>query len=264
TLVPYIRAAGEVKTKPTQHSVKALQQIGIQPDILLCRTEQSLEEGIKKKIALFCNISADSVITAKDVDTTTYEIPLIFHEEGLDQKIVQYLNMWTRQPDLSHWEKFVSRMKAPKHEVRIAVVGKYVDLMDSYKSLHAALLHGGIANDAKVHIEYVDSEEVERKGIEILPKNISAILVPGGFGTRGIEGKIQVIQYARTNMIPFFGICLGMQTAVIEIARHVAQLEKANSIEFDSKTTEPVFSLMEEQKSVREKGGKHAFGRLQL
>ncbi|MEZ4704777.1 MAG: CTP synthase [Bdellovibrionota bacterium] len=260
TLVPLIKAAGEVKTKPTQHSVKALQQIGIQPDILLCRTEQNLDEGIKKKIALFCNISADSVITAKDVDTTTYEIPLVFHKEGLDDKIVQYLNMWTRQPDLRDWERFIARFKDPKFEVTIAVVGKYVDLMDSYKSLHAALLHGGIANQAKVVIEYVDSEEVEKKGLDLLPKHLSGILVPGGFGTRGIEGKIKVIEYARTHNIPFFGICLGMQTAIIEISRHVGNLKHANSIEFDENTPEPVFSLMEEQKSVREKGGTMRLG----
>ncbi|MFH1262656.1 MAG: CTP synthase [Pseudomonadota bacterium] len=259
TLVPYIKTAGELKTKPTQHSVKACQQIGIQPDILLCRTDRDIPQAMKKKIGLFCNLTGDAVITAKDVESI-YEVPVLFHKEGMDDKIVEYLNMWTRSPDLSDWEKLVEKVKNPKTEVTIAVVGKYVNLIDSYKSLHAALVHGGVANDAKVNIRYVDSEEIEKNGIGISLDSVNGILVPGGFGTRGIEGKVQVACYAREKKVPFFGICLGMQIAVIEFGRNVCGLEAANSSEFDEKTKHPVIDLMEHQRGIEMKGATMRLG----
>lgn len=259
TLVPYIKAAGEVKTKPTQHSVKALQQIGIQPDILLCRTEQSLPIKLKEKIGLFCNLTPDAVITARDVETT-YEVPLVFHDEGLDQKIIDSLKMWTRKVDLAPWTELVRKIKNPQTEVTIAVVGKYMDLADSYKSLNAALLHAGIANDARVIIKGIDSEEIEKTGLGKLLEGVNGILVPGGFGSRGIEGKIKVIQHARENKIPFFGICLGMQCAVIEYARNVVGVTNANSLEFDENAKEPVINLMEDQKKVSSKGATMRLG----
>jgi CTP synthase len=245
TLVPYINAAGELKTKPTQHSVKELREIGIQPDILLCRTDRLLSQEIKSKISLFCNVDKDAVITAKNVDTI-YEVPIVFCQEGLDEKIVEKLNIWTGRPDLKGWERVIRKIKNPHLEVTIAVVGKYVGLIESYKSLTEALVHGGIANDAKVNLKYVDSEQIEKEGAEGILKGVKGILVPGGFGTRGIEGKIKAIQYAREKKIPYFGICLGMQCAVIEIARHCAGLKGAHSSEFDSNTPHPVIYLMEE------------------
>ena len=245
TLVPYIGTAGELKTKPTQHSVKELREIGIQPDILLCRTDRLLSSEIKSKIALFCNVDKDAVITAKNVDTV-YEVPIVFHGERLDEKIAEKLNIWTGQPDLKGWERVIKKIKQPRFETTIAVVGKYVSLIESYKSLTEALVHGGIANDAKVNLSYVDSEQVDKEGTDRILKGVNGILVPGGFGTRGIEGKIKAIQYAREKKIPYFGICLGMQCAVIEIARHCAGLKGANSSEFDPQTPSPVIYLMEE------------------
>ena len=243
TLVPYIGTAGEVKTKPTQHSVKELRSIGIQPDILLCRTDRYLSKDIKAKIALFCNVEEDAVITAKDVDCI-YEVPLVFHKEGLDGKIVELLQIWTRSPQLDNWETFVEKYKAPKHTVNIAIVGKYVDLTESYKSLNEALYHGGVANDSQVKLIFVDSEKVDDGTCGHHLEDADGILVPGGFGIRGIEGKVCAANYARENKVPYFGICLGMQVAVIEFARHVAKLEKANSSEFDNKTPYPVIYLM--------------------
>jgi CTP synthase len=245
TLVPYIGTAGELKTKPTQHSVKELRGIGIQPDILLCRTDRYLSEDIKRKIALFCNVSKDAVITAKDVDCI-YEVPLVFHREGLDAKIVELLNIWTREPRLEAWEDYVKRYSSPQNEVSIAIVGKYVDLTESYKSLNEALYHGGIANDCRVNLIFVDSEQVEDGTCSQYLTRADGILVPGGFGTRGIEGKICAANYARVNRIPYFGICLGMQIAVIEFARNVAGLAGANSSEFDENTPYPVIYLMTE------------------
>ncbi len=245
TLVPYIETAGELKTKPTQHSVKALREIGIQPDILLCRTDRLLSPSIKAKIGLFCNVEGDAVITAKNVETV-YEVPIIYHQEGLDDKIVEKLNIWTGRPNLQGWERVIKRVKQPNRETTIAVVGKYVSLVESYKSLTEALIHAGIANDARVNLRYVDSEEVEKEGPERLLQEANGILVPGGFGTRGVEGKIKAIRYAREHRIPFFGICLGMQCAVIEIGRHCAGLKGANSLEFDPQTPHPVIYLMEE------------------
>ena len=229
TLVPYIGTAGEVKTKPTQHSVKELRSIGIQPDILLCRTDRFLSKDIKAKIALFCNVSVDEVITAKDVDHI-YEVPLIFHQEGLDDKIIELLNIWTRAPQLDNWEELIRKIKAPKHSVTISVVGKYVDLTESYKSLNEALYHGGIANDCKVNLNFVDSEKLNSGTCNQMLVDADGILVPGGFGERGIEGKICAANFSRVNNVPYFGICLGMQIAVIEFARHVAGLEKCEQL----------------------------------
>jgi CTP synthase len=245
TLVPYISTAGEVKTKPTQHSVKELRSIGIQPDILLCRTDRFLSKDIKAKIALFCNVGVDQVITAKDVDHI-YEVPLIFHQEGLDEKIVELLNIWTRAPQLANWEELIRKVKTPKHSVTIAVVGKYVDLTESYKSLNEALYHGGVANDCRVNLNFLDSERLDSGTCAQMLADADGILVPGGFGERGIEGKICAARYARENKIPYFGICLGMQIAVIEFARNVAGLENANSSEFDVNTSYPVIYLMRE------------------
>ena len=243
TLVPYIATAGELKTKPTQHSVKELRSIGIQPDILLCRTDRYLSKDIKAKIALFCNVDVDAVITAKDVECI-YEVPLIYHKEGLDNKIVELLQVWTRAPKLDVWENIVKNYKEPKYSVDIAIVGKYVDLTESYKSLNEALSHGGIANKCKVNLMFVDSEKVNDDNCAEVLSAVDGILVPGGFGSRGIEGKISAVKYARENKIPFFGICLGMQVAVIEFARNVAGIKQAHSSEFDEDNPNPVIYLM--------------------
>ncbi len=259
TLVPFIGTAGELKTKPTQHSVKVLREIGIQPDIILCRTDRLLPKSIKEKIALFCNVAPDCVITAKDVDTI-YEVPFSFHTEGLDDKIVERLRMWTKAPDLAPWKTLTQQLKSPQKEVVIAVVGKYVKLTDSYKSLNEALTHGGIANNAKVELRFVDAEEIENKNLDDFFADVHGILVPGGFGSRGIEGMIQTIQYAREKQIPFFGICLGMHTAVIEIARNLIGLKEANSTEFAADTPKPVIALMEEQKDIVAKGATMRLG----
>ena len=243
TLVPYIATAGELKTKPTQHSVKELRSIGIQPDILLCRTDRYLSKDIKAKIALFCNVDVDAVITAKDVECI-YEVPLIYHKEGLDNKIVELLQVWTRAPKLDVWENIVKNYKEPKYSVDIAIVGKYVDLTESYKSLNEALSHGGIANKCKVNLMFVDSEKVNDDNCAEVLSAVDGILVPGGFGSRGIQGKISAVKYARENKIPFFGICLGMQVAVIEFARNAAGIKQAHSSEFDEDNPNPVIYLM--------------------
>jgi CTP synthase len=245
TLVPYIGTAGEVKTKPTQHSVKELRSIGIQPDILLCRTNKYLPQEIKAKIALFCNVTVDEVITAKDVECI-YEVPLVFHRERLDQKIVEKLNIWTRAPHLDNWERIVKSLKDPKSSVTIAIVGKYVDLTESYKSLNEALRHGGIPNDCRVNLEFIDSEKIDENNCKMIVEDVDGILVPGGFGSRGIEGKICTAKYAREEKIPYFGICLGMQIAVIEFARNLVGLKNAHSQEFDKNTPFPVIYLMTE------------------
>ncbi len=245
TLVPYIATAGEVKTKPTQHSVKELRSIGIQPDILLCRTNKYLPKEIKSKIALFCNVTVDEVFTAKDVECI-YEVPLVFNKEGLDQKIVEKLNIWTRAPRLDNWEEIVRSLKESTSLVTIAIVGKYVDLTESYKSLNEALRHGGIPNDCRVNLKFVDSEKIEKTNCKEMLEDIDGILVPGGFGSRGIDGKICAAKYAREEKIPYFGICLGMQIAVIEFARNAAAMAGANSQEFDKNTPYPVIYLMTE------------------
>ncbi|MBM2837546.1 MAG: synthase [Deltaproteobacteria bacterium] len=259
TLVPYIATAGELKSKPTQHSVKELREIGIQPDILLCRTDRFLSPELKAKIALYCNLEKEAVITAKDVESI-YEVPVVFNKEGLDNKIVEKLNIWTRSPNLSAWEEIVRKVKEPKGSVAIAVVGKYVTLKESYKSLNEALVHGGIANDCRVNLHYVDSEDIEKGDIKDILAGADGILVPGGFGSRGVEGKITAIRYAREKNIPFFGICLGMQLAVIEYARSIGGFMDANSSEFSGDTTHPVIALMETQQGLEAMGGTMRLG----
>jgi CTP synthase len=252
TLIPYIKSAGELKTKPTQHSVKEYREIGIQPDILLCRTDRPLPPEIKKKIAIHCNLDGDAVIAARDVETI-YEVPIVFHNEGLDQLIGKKLRLDLHEPDLTRWQDIVRKLKEPKNDVTIAIVGKYTGLKDSYKSLIEALSHGGIANDARVNLQWIDSEEVEVQGPERFLSEADGILVPGGFGHRGIEGKLKAIRYAREKKIPYFGICLGMQCAVIEFSRNLCGLS-ANSTEFDINTKNPVIYLMEQWYDFR-KGG---------
>jgi CTP synthase len=259
TLVPFISAAGEVKTKPTQHSVKELTGLGISPDILLCRTDRILEPKIKAKIAHFCNVDENAVITAKDVDCI-YEVPLVLHEEGLDERLVEKLNMWTGAPNLSKWEKVVHVAKGAQGQVRVAVVGKYVDLTDSYKSLNEALAHGGIANECKVDLDFLDSEQIDEEALPDVLMRADAVLVPMGFGPRGSEGKIAAVRYAREEKVPFLGICFGMQMAVIEFARNVCGLGKANSTEVDPDTPHPVIDLMLGQRSVTKKGGTMRLG----
>ena len=245
TYVPYIKTAGEVKTKPTQHSVRELRADGIQPDILVCRTEVPLTDELKAKIGLFCSLPKDAVITGIDVDSI-YEVPLRLHKEGLDTKILELLNIWTGKPNIKPWEDLVHKIKNPKQTVTIAITGKYVDLTESYKSLHEALVHGGLANDAKVELRYISAEDMEEQDPAELLAGCHGILVPGGFGNRGVAGKIKAITYAREQKIPFFGICLGMQLAVIEYARNIAGLTKANSTELDLTTPDPAIYLIKE------------------
>lgn len=245
TLIPYIKTSGELKTKPTQHSVRELREIGIQPDILLCRTDKFLPADVKKKIAIHCNLDVDAVITAKDVDFI-YEVPLVLRQEGLDNLIAKKLLLDTKEPDLTRWKDVMRKVTEPEDRVTVALVGKYVGLKDSYKSLMEALIHGGIANNLGVNIQWVDSEEVEKSGAEKFLSDVDSVLVPGGFGERGIEGKIETIRFAREKKIPFLGICLGMQCAVIEFARNVCGLKGANSTEFDLNTPYPVIYLIEE------------------
>ena len=252
TLVPYMKAAGELKTKPTQHSVKELRSIGIQPDIIICRSEVQLSDDLKRKIALFCDVDQDAVFTGVDV-SCIYEVPLKFYEEGVDQKIAILLKLPARNAELSPWENLVDRLHNPEGSVKIGIIGKYVDLTEAYKSLHEALVHGGVANNVKVELEYVNSEKVTVKNVEKKLKGLDGILVPGGFGSRGVEGKILSIQYARENSIPFFGICLGMQCACIEFARNVIGLEGANSEEFDPATPHNIIYLMKEWFDFRTK-----------
>jgi CTP synthase len=260
TLVPFIPTAGELKTKPTQHSVREMREIGIQPDVLICRCDRPIARGLKEKIALFSNVPVDSVISAVDVGCI-YELPLVFHAEGLDDVITEKLNIWSREPEVSHWKRTVEKFKKPANgNVKIGVVGKYVHLKDSYKSLHEALVHGGLANEVSVELEYIDSEQIERGSAEAMLVGLDAILVPGGFGDRGVEGKIAAIRYARESSVPFFGICLGMQLAVIEFARHVCNLKGANSTEFQKDAAHPVIDLMPDQRGVKDKGGTMRLG----
>jgi CTP synthase len=248
TLVPYIPTAGEIKTKPTQHSVKELRSIGIQPDILLCRAMQPLPDAERRKIALFTNVEVRAVISAVDVDTI-YRIPLLLQAEGLDQIAVEKLRLETPPADMSDWQRVVDAIDKPRHEVTVAMVGKYTDLTESYKSLSEALTHAGVHTETRVHITYIDSEEIERNGSDCLA-GVDAVLVPGGFGERGVEGKIAAVRYAREHAVPYLGICLGMQVAVIEFARHVAGMDGAHSTEFDRATPYPVIALITEWKGV--------------
>jgi len=260
TLVPYIKTAGEIKTKPTQHSVGTLREIGIIPDIIVCRTEKHLTKEAKEKIALFCNVDSSAVIPALDVKSI-YELPLNLKNEGLDRLIIKLLNLKCEDRDLSHWEDMVlSRLRSPSKQAQIAVVGKYITLQDAYKSIYEALVHGAIANDAELVIRKVDSEDIEKNGAKKYLEGVEGILVPGGFGNRGINGKIQAIQYARERKIPFFGICLGLQTAVIEFARNICGMKRANSTEFNKGTRYPVISLLEEQKKIHAKGATMRLG----
>ncbi len=260
TLVPYIPAAGELKTKPTQHSVKELTGLGIQPDLLLCRCDRPLEKKFRAKIAHFCNVEENCVIAAQDV-ASIYEVLLRFHEEALDQRVVEKLNIWTGQPNLTKWRRLVKTAQNPKTTVNIVVVGKYTNLVDSYKSLHEAIAHGAIANEARVQIDYLVAEELEQGNVvaERLA-NADGIIIPGGFGDRGIEGKIRAVRYARENGIPILGICLGLQMMVIEYARNVLGLKRANSREFDATATDAVIDLMEAQREVDRKGGTMRLG----
>ncbi len=259
TLVPYIKAAGELKTKPTQHAVKDLLSIGIQPDILLCRCERPIPKDLRQKIAGFCNVSVEDVVSAHDVENI-YQLPLVFREEGLDDRILQRLNAWSMRPHLERWEEYCARARSPRHTVRIAVVGKYVHLTDTYKSLSEALAHGGIVNDSRVELRYVDSEEIEPARVASQLGGVDAILIPGGFGQRGIEGKILAIRYARESGIPFFGICLGMQLAVVESLRYVGGLPDAHSSEFAPLTQHPVVHMMDAQRRVVDLGGTMRLG----
>jgi CTP synthase len=259
TLVPHIAAAGELKTKPTQHSVKALREIGIHPDFLVCRTDRDLSEELKRKIALFCNVRADHVITAKDAETI-YEVPLLMWEQGVDQKLSDALNIWSRGSDLTAWQEIVQRIKHPSQAVTIGIVGKYVDLTDSYKSLNEALLHGGISNDASVSLKFIDSEVLEPGDLTAVLEDCHGVLVPGGFGTRGIEGKIHAIEYARRHEIPCFGICLGMQLMVVEFGRNICGFEGANSVEFDEETPHPMITWMADQSESVDKGATMRLG----
>ena len=259
TLVPYIAAAGELKTKPTQHSVRELREIGIQPDILILRSEREINVELRKKIARFCNVELDDVIACPDVKSI-YEIPLLLRNQGIDDRIVYKLNIWSRAPQMKHWEDLNNRILHPKDTVTVGIVGKYVHLTDSYKSLNEALHHGGYEHRTTVKLRYIDSEMIENSGFEPHAAGLDAILVPGGFGKRGIEGKISAVKYARENKIPFFGICLGLQIAVIEFARNVAGLENANSHEFNEKAPHLVIDMMADQKDIVEKGATMRLG----
>lgn len=260
TLIPYLSTTGELKTKPTQHSVKLLLEYGIQPDILVCRTEHSLNKDIRNKIALFCNVAPNAVIEARDAKTI-YEVPLLMEEEQLDVVVLNQLNIPVSQnSDLGKWKEFLHKFKHPKSEIKIGLIGKYVELKDSYKSISEALIHAGAANDCKVSIEWIHSESITESNVNEKFKDLRGIIVAPGFGQRGIEGKISAIKYARENNVPFFGICLGMQCAVIEFARNVLGLEGANSTEMDTKTKYPVIDLMEAQKKITKKGGTMRLG----
>ncbi|MFH2010346.1 MAG: CTP synthase [bacterium] len=260
TLIPYLKAAGELKTKPTQHSVQKLREIGIQPDMLICRCEYPVPDEMKKKIALFTNVAADCVFAAEDAESI-YEVPLLLHAQGIDRRITELLNIWSAEPKLGAWRAVVQKIKSPKRTVSVGIVGKYVHLVESYKSLNEALIHGGTVHDCRVLLEHIDSENLEsddnwRDALE----KVDGILIPGGFGRRGTEGKIMAIQHAREQNIPLFGICLGMQLIVAEFARNVVDLERANSTEFDRDTPHPVIHLMPDQRGVTDKGATMRLG----
>ncbi len=261
TLVPFIKAAGELKSKPTQQSVAKLREIGIQPQILACRTEHPIDQDLREKLAIFCNVRPDAVIEEIDVDHSIYELPLTLRAEKLDDLVCEFLRIDApKQPDLTNWQAFVDRLIRPKHAVKIGVVGKYMELQDAYKSVYEALTHAGAANDTKIELVRLDAELLESTGNEPHLAEVDGILVPGGFGERGIEGKIVAAKYARENRIPYLGLCLGMQIAVIEFARHVCGLEEANSTEFDKHAKHPVICMLEEQKTITFKGGTMRLG----
>lgn len=259
TFIPYLEAAKELKSKPTQHSVKQLREIGIQPDIIICRSQSKLSEEVKNKISLFCDIKKEGIIEAINVESI-YEVPLIFEKQGLDELIIKLLNLKCDGPNLEEWKRMLNKIYHPKGEICIGVVGKYISLKDAYISINEALLHGGIENNCRIRIERIDSDEVKNSSSKDIFKGIDGILIPGGFGKRGIEGKIETVKYARENKIPFLGICLGMQCAVVEFACNVIKLEKANSTEFDPNTPFPVIDLLPGQKDVKNKGGTMRLG----
>ncbi len=259
TLLPYLKAAGELKTKPSQQSVAKLREIGIQPDILVCRTEQPMTHEMREKLSLFCNVPLKAVIEEQDVETSIYELPLALKAEEVDDLIIEHLELNAPDNSMQVWKDVVRRLKEPKHEVEIGVVGKYIELQDAYKSVYESIIHAGIANDAKVRIVRLDAEEIEADPAKYLA-GLNGVLIPGGFGDRGTEGKIAAAKYARENNIPYFGLCLGMQIAVIEFARHVAGLEGANSTEFDPETAHPVIDIMEDQKELTTKGNNMRLG----
>jgi len=252
TLVPYLKASGELKTKPTQHSVKELRSLGIQPDIIICRSERAIPKAERKKISLFCNVLEDNVIETVDVKTI-YEAPISFHKEKLDEQVLSYFNIKSKKsPNLSKWKNITAKVLNPKKDVNIGIIGKYVNLKDAYKSLDEALIHGGISNNLKVNLKRIDSENLKPKNVKSLLKDVSGVLIPGGFGKRGSEGKIAAIKYARLNHIPFFGICFGMQMAIIEAARNLLNIKNASSSEFGNNCT-PVIGLLEEWQKGKKK-----------
>ena len=260
TLVPFIKAAGELKTKPTQQSVAKLREIGIAPNVIICRSEYEVEAELREKLAMFCNVPRENVIQFLDVKDTIYEAPLKLHEENLDAIVCQCLGLETPEPDLTEYSATVDRIINPAHRVKVAVVGKYIELQDAYKSIYESLTHAGAANDCRIDVVRVDAEDIEKDGAEKHLGHVDGVLIPGGFGDRGTEGKIQAAKYARENKVPYFGLCLGMQIATIEFARHVCDLERANSTEFDSTTPHPVICLLEEQKEVTDKGASMRLG----
>jgi CTP synthase len=260
TYVPFIKAAGELKTKPTQQSVAKLREIGIAPHVLVCRSEFPLDKEVRQKISMFCNVPYDAVIEEKDVDHSIYEVPLMLQREHMDEIVCRLLQLETGPANMTHWQEIIRKLIAPQHRVRIGVIGKYIELQDAYKSVYEAIIHGGIANDCGVEIQRIDAEEIERDGAAKHLKGLGGILVPGGFGERGIEGKIQTAQYARENNIPYLGLCLGMQIATIEFARNVLKLAKAHSTEFDLNTPHPVIAMLDDQTRVTKKGGTMRLG----
>lgn len=259
TLIPFIKTAGEIKTKPTQHSVMKLREIGLQPDFLVCRTDRPLNKEIKDKIGLFCNVEYDHVIEARDA-ASIYKVPLFIKKENLDIKVLESLHLNKNEDELDDWRSFVKKINNSADEITIAMSGKYVGLQDAYKSIIEAFIHAGVENDCRVNLVYVDSEDVEKEGAEAYFKDVDGILIPGGFGNRGTEGKLMSIKYARENKIPFFGICLGLQTAIIELSRNVAGLKEATSEEFDENADDKVIHFMEEQKELLQKGGTMRLG----
>jgi CTP synthase len=259
TLVPYIKAAAELKTKPTQQSVAKLREIGLQPQVLICRTERPLDQEVRQKLSMFCSVSEKAVIEARDVEHTIYEFPLMLHAEGLDQLVCELLQLMTPEPDLINWRKFVERVISPKRRVKIAVVGKYIDLQDAYKSIYESLTHAAASQDCGIDLKLVDAESLQDR-VDSQLKDVAGVLIPGGFGERGVEGKIKAARYAREHKVPYLGLCLGMQVATIEFARDVCGLEGANSTEFDKQAKEPVISLLEEQREVRNKGASMRLG----
>ncbi|MEM0897255.1 MAG: CTP synthase [Verrucomicrobiota bacterium] len=260
TLVPWIKAAGELKTKPTQQSIAKLREIGLQPQIILCRTEKPIDYDVREKISMFCNVPVEAVVEVMDVENSIYELPIKLREENLDQIVCETLKIDTPEPDLTDWSHFVERVVHPAHEVNIAVVGKYIELQDAYKSIYESLTHAGAAHDCKIKLQKVDSEKIETHGAASQLDGVDGVLIPGGFGDRGTEGKVLAAQFARENHVPYLGLCLGMQIATIEFARNVAGLENANSTEFDPDTPHPVICLLEEQKDVTEKGASMRLG----